>query len=159
MGTYQLGMACLNGHTITGSADTSPEFRSKFCGLCGAETVTQCQHCNAPIRGNYYSPGVLSLSGWDPDAYCYECGAPYPWTEGALDAAAELIEEADSLDDSEKEALKGALPDLVRSTPRTEVSILRYKKLAAKAGGSIAGGLGNIIVNVATEAAKKALGL
>ena len=89
--------------------------------------------------------------------FCHNCGKPYPWTESRIQAAKELIELEDKFSDAEKIALAADLPDLIRDTPRTQVAATRFKKLAAKAAGGVASALRDIIVDVASEAAKKTI--
>jgi len=49
------------------------------------------------------------------------------------------------------------LDDLIVETPRTQLAAVRFKNLAAKAGRETAGALRSIIVDIASEAAKKAI--
>jgi hypothetical protein len=100
-------------------------------------------------------PGVISLSTYSPPAYCHQCGAAYPWTTTRLEAARELARESDRLDDNEKGVLSRSLDDLVRETPNTPVAIARFKKLVAKAGGTVAESLKSILVEIVSEAVKK----
>lgn len=57
----------------------------------------------------------------------------------------------------ERELLKQSLDDLVRDTAKTQVAALRFKKLVGKAGNVVAGGLRDILVDIASETAKKIL--
>ena len=160
MGQYHVGQVCLNGHPINRATDSNPEHNSKFCGDYGASTITECEACSAQMRGYYDVKSIVWVgSRWTPQSYCYECGIPYPWTKNALDTAAEFVDEADSLSDEEKEKLKSSLPDLTKDSPRTELAVSRYKKIVSKAGVYISDGLGNILISVLTEAAKRGLGL
>jgi hypothetical protein len=87
--------------------------------------------------------------------FCVDCGVPFPWTKARLDAARELAMELDALTSEERNSLAKSLDDLVRDTPRTAVAAIRFKKIAAKAGTTAAGGFKDILVSVITEAAKK----
>lgn len=93
MGYYQTAQICENGHIITvNHASGSGE---NFCRLCGSKTIIACPTCNANIRGKYHMDGVLNVStakNFPVPSFCYSCGAPYPWTKSALDAAQELLE-------------------------------------------------------------------
>ncbi len=97
--------------------------------------------------------------GDPPPKYCRECGAAYPWTASALEAAAELTEGLEALKPEEREQLRKGLPDLVRDTPRTPVAVVQTKRLLAKAGGAAGQALVKILTEIATDAAKKGLGL
>ena len=81
----------------------------------------------------------------------------FSWTQIALDAAKELAEELDGLTPDEREIVQESIADLVRDSPRTEMAAVRLKRLLRKTGGGAASAMKNIIVSVATEAAKKAL--
>lgn len=97
----------------------------------------------------------LGTSHYRAPAFCHNCGRAYPWTDSKIEVAKELIALAEKLGDAEKAALTADLPDLVRDTPRTQVAATRFKKLATKVGGGITSALRDIVVDVASEAAKK----
>jgi hypothetical protein len=75
-----------------------------------------------------------------------------------LKAAGDLIDESE-LSPEDKATLTKSVSDLAKSGPDVEVASLRFKRLAAKAGKAVSDGLYRIAVDVASEAAKKALGL
>jgi len=88
MGQYDVMQVCLNGHKITATYASNPEFRQAKCDQCGADTIHECPECGTPIRGEYHVPGVADLTpGPDPKDYCHECGEPYPWADEAEDFA------------------------------------------------------------------------
>jgi len=155
-GYYDTAQVCTNGHVITGMFASSPQFRKKFCDKCGAPTITNCQNCNSPVRG-YYLGGGISFSPYTPPSFCPECGRPYPWTEAKLKAAQDLSDELDNLTPEERSLLKRSLDDIVRDTPQTTVAATRFKKLIAKVGKPAAGALRDILVDIASEAAKKVI--
>ena len=157
MSHYKTAQVCLNGHTTTSSVETSPEMTSKYCKECGAENITKCPECDEKIRGFYSVEGVISIREYHPPSFCHGCGSMFPWTQIALDAAKELAEELDGLTPDEREIVQESITDLVRDSPRTEVAAVRLKRLLRKTGGGAASAMKNIIVSVATEAAKKAL--
>ncbi|MCG6537003.1 MAG: DUF2321 domain-containing protein [Syntrophales bacterium LBB04] len=80
MGTYRIAEVCLNGHVSTDSADEFPESREKFCSRCGEATITQCPSCKSNIRGYYYIEGVIGGEEYEPPAFCFNCGNPFPWS-------------------------------------------------------------------------------
>lgn len=166
---FDVAQVCLNGHMVTDHSQSRREFSKKFCPACGAETITHCRHCNAAIQGalhsTYWSGGSEYL-GTPPieqtrttrgvvHAYCHSCGKPFPWTSAAIEAAKALAQELDELTDAEKILLQASIDDLVADTPRTNVALVRFKKLMPKLGRQAAEGLKNILVNVVTEAVKK----
>ena len=92
-----------------------------------------------------------------PPAFCHQCGTSYPWKKVAVDAAKALADELDCLSVDEQEALKQSLDDLVSSTPRTEVAVVRVKKLLKKAGTEGYSAFREILIGVLSETAKKSL--
>jgi hypothetical protein len=127
-----------------------PDQLPRFCTKCGAENTSVCQHCQTSISKHY--PGVVP-------AYCGGCGEPFPWTETALAAAREYTDELDELNTEEKLALKGTFNDLTSDTPRTALAAKRFSNFMGRIGPAAGGALKQIIVSVATEAAKKSMGL
>ncbi len=78
-GHFDTMQVCLKGHQITARYTKSPQFRQERCEKCGAKTINACQNCNAPIRGYYERPNVISLCGTETPLYCHVCGKAYPW--------------------------------------------------------------------------------
>lgn len=153
---FDTAQICRNGHVVNSSYHDFPEFSKKHCIKCGAATITACHSCDSEIQG--HSRGSMSLSEIEAPAFCHECGKPYPWTEEKQKAAVQLIEEIEGLSASEREMLKGTLPDLFRETPRSKVAVFQFNKLVAKvakAGGDI---LRKLVIDIASEAIKKSLG-
>lgn len=66
-----------------------------------------------------------------------------------------MVEESEGLSPEEKEQLKKSFDDLMRDTPRTELAAMRFKKLAIKTGKDAAAALRDIVVQLASETAKK----
>lgn len=158
MGTYRVAEVCPNGHVSTSSADTSPELREKFCSKCGEQTITQCPNCQSSIRGYYYVEGVITLgSRYDPPAFCHNCGKSFPWAERKIASAIELIEVGAELSSEEIQQFRTDLTELTKDSPKTQVASLRFKKVMAKVGTSVASGVRDIVVDVLSEAAKKAI--
>lgn len=148
---FDVAQICLNGHIVNEAARGSPENNEQFCHRCGAKTVTKCAVCQTDIRG---------LEGWESyarPAYCHHCGKPYPWTDSALKAAQDLSDVLDGITDEDKVTLKKSLDDIVGDTPQATVAAIRFKKIVAKSGKVAAEGFKEILVNVASEAAKKVI--
>jgi len=154
---YETAQVCLNGHVITMQYESSIEFRSKHCGYCGESTIVECSNCNTKIRGHYHVPGIIGFYTEAVSSYCHECGKAYPWTEAKIEAARELTEELEELTEEERELLKKSLDDLVKDNPRTVVATSRFKRLVSKATPEIATGFKDILVDVVSETAKKAI--
>ena len=102
MGHYNNATICLNGHVVSKYQANY----QKFCSKCGKETYSKCPECNSPIHGKYEVDGIVDLSGsYNRPDYCYNCGAPYPWTKIILDNAVMLVSLEDELDESMKELI------------------------------------------------------
>jgi hypothetical protein len=160
MGTYRTAQICLNGHVITKSADLHPELCQRFCSICGAETISACKDCKSSIRGNYDVPRVISIGEtYSLPRFCHSCGQGYPWTAARLRAASDLADELEGLSVDDRELLKKSLEDLVRDSPATELAAVRVKRTLLKAGKTGADAIRSIVVDILSEAAKKALGM
>ena len=154
---YDVGQACRNSHAVNGYEGTMPQFGAAFCPKCGARTLTACPGCDAPIRGMYLD--VLTTEEWSPAPFCTGCGAPFPWTTAGIAAGRELVAMLEGLSDDERSALSASFDDLVRDTPRTGVAAMRVKMALGKVGATGAAALRDVLVGIATESAKKAMGL
>lgn len=137
-------------HMMERASFEEPKKPQAFCTKCGAKNIAACPHCSAAI---------LHRFAGDRAAYCSGCGKPFPWTETALAAAKEYADELDALSAEEKGTLKTTLDDLTIDGPRTELAAHRFKKFMQKIGPAAGDVLTKIIVNVATEAAKKGMGI
>ena len=158
---YDIAQICTNGHIITSRFASEPESRKKFCDKCGAVTITNCQNCNSPIKGD--SRPIISDSGGlimgfplsKLADFCPDCGKPYPWTEAKLKAAQELTDLLTDLSPKERQILKKSFDDIVLDTPQTTVAATRFKNLVAKVGKVAAEQLRKLVVDMASETAKK----
>jgi hypothetical protein len=160
MGMIHNAQICLNGHVISTSADRHPDLSERYCSRCGAETVTACRSCSAPIRGDYDVTGSFG----PPDSYalprfCHSCGQPHPWTAARLEAAAALADELEGLSADERDLLKRSLVELVQDAPNAELAAVRVKKALRKVGHAGVETFRKVLVDVLSEAAKKSLGL
>jgi hypothetical protein len=92
-------------------------------------------------------------------AYCLHCGRPFPWTESKLVAARAIAEESDDLDAEDREQLDAILPDLIAKTetPRTQLAIVRLKKLTKKGGSAFAEALRKTLIDVVSESVRNVL--
>lgn len=158
MGTYRIAEICPNGHVSTDAADANPELREKFCSRCGEATMTHCPNCSVGIRGEYHVDAVVFLgSNYTPPAYCFNCGNAFEWTKRKIEGAVELLEADGSMSATEIGQFKTDLIVLTKETPQTQVASLRFKKALLKVGASVADGVRTIIIDVLSDAAKKAI--
>jgi len=155
---YDVAQVCPNGHVVNTMAREAPQHNQEYCLECGEKTITQCPSCRAEIQGRYYSPNVVVLgNAYVPPAYCGKCGAAFPWTGRRLEAAAALANDLEGLSEDERQRLALTLPDLVRDVPMTKVSADRFKRLVAKAGPQVAEAFRELLVDIASETAKKTI--
>lgn len=158
MGTYRVAQICPNGHVATAAADQNSELREAFCSQCGEATIMECPKCSASIRGDYDVEGpFVVVGGYEPPAFCHNCGSAFPWTERKIASAVELVEVSACLPAEELEQFRADLTELTKGGSKTQVASLRFKKVMAKVGTSVASGVRDIIVDVLSEAAKKAI--
>jgi hypothetical protein len=147
---------CRNGHIITGDIQNEPEKTSKFCSLCGAETIRACSNCAEPLRGDHIYQGTIT---WMTEPrYCHRCGAAFPWTIAKIVAAKEHAAEIEGLDDADRKQLQEVIDDVTVSGPRTDLGVSRLKRLVTKVGPAVGNVVVKIVVDVATDAAKKLIG-
>ena len=151
---YDTAQICMNGHVITGSVHDFPEFNKKFCDKCGQATITECPSCKTQIHGHYR--GSMSVEKRPAPAYCHECGKSYPWTSASVEAAKALAEESELTADEQRQ-LESSIQDILADTPRTDLASIRIRRLLAKAGKEVGGALRKIVVDIASETAKKTI--
>ncbi|WP_263373105.1 DUF2321 domain-containing protein [Granulicella aggregans] len=125
--------------------------RLAFCPRCGVDNINGCLHCETIIDDDIEHRS-------ERPSYCCACGKPFPWTEAALATAREYTDELEQLNAEDNAALKATFPDLTVETARTGLAASRFKKLIAKVAPAAGDVLRKILVDVATEAAKRAMG-
>jgi hypothetical protein len=154
---FEAALICTNGHIINPAATSFPEENTSHCERCGSIAVGACPWCSEPIHGEYHLSGSIAIAPFSPPAFCWACGAPYPWTSARITAAQALAEEMAGLSEREREILKQSISELVHDSPYSAVAVVHFKRLLAKAGKGIAESLREILVDVLSEAAKKAI--
>lgn len=153
--TYRTGVVCLNGHVVAGDANS--EHASPFCSRCGEPTITACPSCNGNIRGAL--SGVIYVPFSKAPTFCPECGKAFPWTERLISAAQELADEVEGIGQADIDRGKASFAALTSDTPQTALAAARVSKLLTKAGPAVGGAMKEIVTAIATDAAKKLLGL
>lgn len=155
---HDVMQVCLNGHKITEYAQSQPESCQKFCELCGAETIDKCPECNTSIRGYRHIEGVFHTRQKPLPKYCIECGAPYPWQCSSIENLKEVLSEG-GLTPQDIQDVEIALPDIVRDTTKTEGASLKIKRILDKLGKDVYAIAIKVVTDIASETAKKTLGL
>ncbi len=156
MANYDVANICMNGHVVNAYTKLMPERGGGFCETCGERTITACPDCRHEIQGPYQG-AFVSNSDFQVPNFCRHCGKSYPWTERKLQAARELIEGEQALAADEKLSLQADINDITRDAPRTQPAAIRVKALLAKVPGAVGSALRDILVDVASEAAKKTI--
>jgi hypothetical protein len=131
---YFTGVACLNGHIITGAAEAYPGRATPRCRECGAAAVSACRDCGAGLCGGQYSGRLDNRAepSWVVPNYCPSCGAAFPWTMLKREALEATIGELQELETAERDGLLALVPDTISETPKTAVAVMRWKRALAK---------------------------
>lgn len=158
---YDVALICKNGHLINAESRTCPQDNTRFCTRCGAEAIDACEKCNTPIRGYHHIPGVADgyWSEEDIPKHCHECGHPYPWIKEAVDSWKEIVHTIDKLSIEEKNKMESSIEDLINETPKTQIAVLNLKLGVKKIPQEAWGVMKEILINIASESAKRQLGL
>lgn len=156
--SYDVMQVCQNGHQITAFADSQPQSRQDFCEKCGAETIDSCPSCENKIRGYRNIPRVIGFPDTPVPKYCIKCGTAYPWQQSSIDNLAEILR-ASELSPQDVEIIETALPYVLHDTPKTESSSLKVKRVLGKLGKPLYDISVKVITDIASETAKKTLGL
>lgn len=154
---YDTAQICINGHIINESTISTPQHNKKYCDKCGEITITECLECKTPIQGFYHVERVIGGYDMESPSFCSNCGKPYPWIKNRIEAAQELVKEIDNLSKEERIILEQSIDDIVKDSPNSPVAALRFKKIMVKAGKAAADMFKDILVSVASEAAKKVI--
>lgn len=149
---------CLSGHQITAYAESQSESRENFCKECGSKTIDACQSCDVKIRGHRHFEGWANLSRIPVPKYCINCGIAYPWQTAAIENLREILQESD-LSSHDLQELDKALPDVLGDTPKTESASLKMKRIMGKLGKPLYEVAIKVVTDVASETAKKTMGL
>ena len=152
---YNGATICANGHVVSKYNAN----HQRYCSTCGELTFSQCPKCNSVIRGLWDNPGVFVVGNrlYKKPYYCYNCSAPYPWTQKILNNAVELLSLDNDLDEDSKEIIKNAIPDLIVDTISTPIAVANYKKVMNKAGQLVRGSLRQLLIDAVSESTKKLL--
>jgi hypothetical protein len=149
---YDIAQICFNEHVINSATRQMPEYSKPFCDKCGEKTIAECPACNKSIQGYYW--GGCSLHDVAPQ-HCIYCGQAFPWTQRKIEAAIELFVEESQAQGEEAEEFKRDVSDIVKDTPRVPVAASRFKRAMKKVGDPVGNAIRDIIVDIASESAKK----
>src|SRR6266851_10019123 len=71
---YYTAAVCRRGHVESSIVELQESIATR-CQRCGAQVLTNCPQCKAPIRGN---PVGIAMP-FEPNDFCTVCGGPFPW--------------------------------------------------------------------------------
>ena len=151
MADHEVAQICPNGHIANSAMLLVPQHNKEYCEKCGEKTLAACPKCGGTIRG------AGGIGRYDRPAHCRDCGAAYPWTERAMQAAIELFLDETGAQGEEAKAFEQSVHDVTRQTPAAQVASNRIVKALKKVGTATATSIREILVGVASEAAKKTL--
>ena len=157
--SYDVALICENGHAINSNFYKFPERNSDYCSRCGACAIHKCPNCGKDIKGSFVDDEIFFISRYKVPSFCEFCGNPFPWTKSAIENAALLICEEESVSESSKNSLVESLPDVISETPGTSVAVIRLKKFLTSAGKFTADGIRQFVIDFGCELAKKSLNL
>jgi hypothetical protein len=140
-------LICKNGHYLKC-------YDGKFCPNCGAETIDSCPNCSEKIP---FLDQSAIIQDYKIPSYCFKCGSPYPWTTTLLDTARTIVHEDELLQDEQITEWCDCFPDIICQTPKTQLALIRYKKMVDKAASTTVNALKDLLVDVVSETIKKQL--
>lgn len=152
---YDVAQICLNGHLINSRVKYSPVHSKEFCDRCGVKTISNCPKCKIEIQGDYRVEGVASLPSKKVPKFCHTCGHPFPWMEAKIQAAHDLAQELENVSEDDKKILTQSIDDIVKDTPKTTLAATSFKRILAKTGKPVVDAFRDILVDIASETAKK----
>jgi hypothetical protein len=124
-----------------------------FCSECGESTIINCLSCGMPQHGSLRDLPIISDP--KPDAFCWNCGKQYPWTERQFAATATLVNEEELLSKEDRRLLASSLSDLISDTPNTALAATRFRRIVAKVGGTFKTAMYKFVVDVSSETVRK----
>jgi hypothetical protein len=148
---------CTNGHVLI---DSDPLSRDTFCEKCGSKMLINCPNCRTSIY-TFNFDGIIFLGtpNYDRPSYCKSCGKPYPWTQSALEATALILQEDKELSEQDRKNLGESLPDLISETPKTQLALIRLKKVLPVVGHFTAEALRQFVIDFGCDLAKSLFGI
>ena len=155
MKDYDVAQVCPNGHVANGQMNRSPAFNREFCEQCGEKTLTTCPACNTSIRGDYLPKSGGGMVGFGPPAFCYNCGAAFPWTERKIQAAIDLFVDQVQ-DEAARREFTESVHAIARDTPQAQVAANRLKRLLTWLKDGTVDVVRKMLVDVAASGIKSA---
>jgi hypothetical protein len=136
---------------------TREKLAPAFCGICGAEVLTECPKCATPITTINYLGGET-----EPYAFCIGCSQPFHWatTEQVVNKLRYLLDKDSSLTHTDRTELRNAIDELVLpDTPEAEAPKIRAVELIRQKAPNVFRSAQPIFISILSSAIQKALGL
>lgn len=150
-------LICLDGHVINDSMKDQPQLNKKHCPKDGRETISECPECHNPIAGEIHYSNVFGAHDFKLPAFCIECGKPYPWTIAKQRAAKELASELEGITSDQVQVLEASIVEISQDNAQAQVGATRINKIMKSVTGATGEILHKLIVDIASETAKKVL--
>jgi hypothetical protein len=158
MDGYDIAQVCKNGHVISSTAGSNPEFRKNFCNKCGERTMMQCESCLKPIKGYYHVEGVLDFSmTYHLPIFCDNCGNPFPWTGTKLKASKDLINFIETISDDEKDDFRLTIEQLIRETSDAPIAKVKFKRYIKRIESDLAKSIKELLLDIVSNSIKPAI--
>jgi len=129
----------------------------QYCGICGAQVLTQCPSCSTTLLKIKYLAGER-----EPYAFCSGCGEPFPWAtrEQRVSRIQNLLNLDSTLSDTDRLELIDAIQELVLpDTPETEKRKVKALELIKSKAPNAYRAAQPILVPLLSAVIQKALGL
>ena len=123
-------LICVNGHVINREAGRNPGPYVRFCTECGGQVLDRCPSCHESIRGQVRTPQRYDPV-WTRPNNCHGCGQPYPWRVARIENLVEAIDSVEGVDETDRQSVKDAIPDVIAETPKTDTAAARMKRFLA----------------------------
>ena len=153
---YLISIVCKDGHVVTARSTNGDNSNNKFCEKCGVETISSCESCGTPIRGDIDDCINFTASPSAPP-YCYKCGSMFPWTAKRLKKLEILLANDIHLNDEEKEQLLDSAKGIMVEDISAQLDAAVYVSFFQKAKPELQLALRSFAVSVASQIAMATL--
>jgi len=156
MGGHDVAQICPNGHVANDSSLRYPQFNQEYCSKCGEKTIKMCSKCGKSIQGLFRFDGPVMSDVYVSPSFCKHCGQEFPWTERKRQAAIDLFLD-EIQEEEERKEFRESVEQISKDTPQAQVASTRIVRLLKKVKSASAKLIKDIVVEIASEAAKKGL--
>ena len=143
---------CQAGHIATWDETIKPS--TPHCGRCGAVVLTACPSCNRILEGRSYE---FATDAQPYDAYCKECGKPFPWRIAAVERAKRTLAVEADVEDwnvAVKDRASEMIDDIASDSAKGSEVVSSLKWLAQRGGEGAKAIIVDTIRSIGPEALK-----